>query len=108
MVEGCDGLVFVADSHPDREDANQFALENLEENLAINGTKMDEIPLIFQWNKRDLKNAMKVSLMQRQLNPRKLPAIEASASTGEGVWETQQAILRATLQSLRQQFRRPR
>ncbi len=105
VVGGCDGLVFVADSHPDREEANLFALQNLAENLEAHNTSLEKLPLVFQWNKRDVPGALKVKLLQKQLNPRGLPAIEAIATEGEGIWKTQRAIFTATMQSLRAQLK---
>ena len=101
VVEGCDGLVFVADSDPDREEANIYALENLNENLLKVGINPEDLPTVFQWNKRDVPGAIPIKLLESQLNPRHLPSNSAIAVTGEGVWETQKNILAATLKHVR-------
>ena len=60
VLEGADGVVFVADSHPDMMIENIESLENLDDNLRANGLDLETTPLIFQWNKRDLDDAMPV------------------------------------------------
>lgn len=108
VLEGVDGLVFVADSSLDREEANLVSMQNLRDNLAAMGAELDELPLVLQWNKRDLPRTISVKVLERQLNPRGLPSMEAVATTGEGVWETQEAVLQGVLTSLRQRARRRR
>lgn len=108
VLDAADGVVFVADSSPDREEANIATLENMKENLASMGRSLHEIPLVFQWNKRDVPGALSEKLLQRQLNPDGLPAVPAIASTGVGVWETQALILKAVLADLRARAREGR
>jgi len=108
VLRGVDGIVFVADSHPDREVANEMSLDNLETNLNTLGRRLDDIPLVFQWNKRDLDNAIPVSVLSRQLNRRGAPEREAIAVQGTGVWETQKLILSHTIEALKRQFARKR
>jgi signal recognition particle receptor subunit beta len=105
VLEGVDGIVFVADSLPSREDANLVSMANMRSNLQALGRDLDQVPLVLQWNKRDVPRALPVRLLQRQLNPRGLPAIEAVASQGKGVWETQEAVLKSVLDGLRQRAR---
>lgn len=101
VLSGTDGIVFVADSDPRREEANIVSHANMIENLEKVGLSIDSIPLVYQWNKRDVPGALPVSLLQAQLNPTGKPAIEAVASRGDGVWETERQILALTLKSLR-------
>lgn len=101
VLAGADGVVFVADSDPRREEANLVAHANFVENLEKLGTDIAEMPLVYQWNKRDVAKALSLKLLESQLNPRKLPSLEAVASRGEGVWETERQILALTLKSLR-------
>src|SRR5918994_7757510 len=54
VLQGADGVVFVADSNPEALDSNVESLKNLEENLLEQGIRLDRFPLVFQWNKRDL------------------------------------------------------
>ncbi len=101
VLRGVDGIVFVADSQVPMIDANLESLSNLKANLAELGLNIDEIPLVFQFNKRDLKNVMALEELNRHLNPGNLPAFEASALQGNGVFETLKGISKATLIMLR-------
>jgi len=108
VLEGADGVVFVADSHPRREEANIDAMQSLRENLKSYGRSIDDVPVVVQYNKRDLPSAMPLATMQRVLNPDGLPHLEASSLTGEGVLDTQERILQLVLDHLREQSRRQR
>ena len=88
VLKGVDGLVFVADSEPGRMQDNIQSLRNLRDNLQELGMNPDSLPLVLQWNKRDLPGCMDVLELERELNPRALPSFEACALTGEGVYET--------------------
>lgn len=88
VLKGVDGLVFVADSEPGRMQDNVESLQNLRDNLQELGMNPDSLPLVMQWNKRDLPNCMSVADLETRLNPRGLPSFEACALTGEGVYET--------------------
>jgi len=88
VLKGVDGLVFVADSEPGRMAENIESLQNLRDNLQELGMNPDALPLVMQWNKRDLPNCLPVAELETRLNPRGLPSFEACALTGEGVYET--------------------
>lgn len=88
VLKGVDGLVFVADSEPGRMQDNIESLNNLRDNLQELGMNPDSLPIVLQWNKRDLPGCMDVLELERELNPRALPSFEACALTGEGVYET--------------------
>lgn len=105
VLEGADGIVFVADSDPRREEANIASLENMAENLSSYGRELSDVPVVMQWNKRDLPNALSVKLLERTLNPHDFPSIEASAFTGEGVKETHDQVLKLVLQDLKSKAR---
>lgn len=108
VLDGADGIVFVADSDPRREEANLHTYENMVDNLQSYGRGLEDVPLVMQWNKRDLKNAVPVSLLERMLNPTKAPSIEAAALDGTGVKETHDLMLKLVLQHLRQKARSKR
>jgi len=108
VLEGADGLVFVADSHPNREDANVVTLQNMKDNLAAFGRTMDDLPVVFQWNKQDLKGALTPKFLERLLNPSGAPAFAANALDGTGVWETQDAILKLVLADIKAKAARGR
>jgi len=101
VLRGVDGVVFVADSQVPMMDANIESLNNLKSNLQELGLNLDEIPLVLQYNKRDLKNIATVDEMNRMLNTRSVPYFEASAVQGTGVFETLKGISKATLIALR-------
>lgn len=100
ILKGVDGIVFVADSQAERMDANIAAMENLYENLADYGYDASQIPIVLQWNKRDLPNAVPVGELSAQLNPGALPEFEAVAVRGEGVFDTLRAVSKLVLKSL--------
>jgi mutual gliding-motility protein MglA len=100
ILKGVDGLVFVADSQAERMDANIAALENLYENLSDYGYDPYQLPIVLQWNKRDLPNAVPVDELRRQLNPMGLPEFEAVAVNGVGVFDTLKAVSKLVLKSL--------
>ena len=88
VLQGADGVVFVADSHPSRQEENVESFRNLQENLLKQGVDPRAVPVCIQYNKRDLPDAVPVASMERRINYRGDPAMEASATTGEGVLET--------------------
>ncbi len=105
VLKGVDGIVFVADSQRAMKDANVESLANLKTNLAEIGIKLDEIPLVFQYNKRDLANILSVEELEESLNPQRLhESYEACAVLGQGVFETLKAVSRLTLRSLKKRM----
>lgn len=97
VLRGVDGLVFVADSQPDKMDENIESLNNLKENLAEYGYSLDEVPMAIQYNKQDLPNVMTAEQMRPVLNPHGWPEFEASATEGFGVFDTLKCILKLVL-----------
>ena len=100
VLEGADGIVFVADSHPDMMSENLESLANLQQNLIANNIDPDTTPLVMQWNKRDLEDAVSVEEMATSLNGRGLPAHEAIAIQGEGVFQTLKEIASLVIRKL--------
>ncbi len=100
ILRGVDGIVFVADSDENRIDANIECLYNLHENLAEHNLKLEELPFVIQWNKRDLPNALPVENLQEELNPEKHAAFEAIAVKGQGVFETLKQVSKMVLHKL--------
>lgn len=101
ILKGVDGVVFVADSQVERMEANIESVENLKINLQEQGYDFNKIPLVIQYNKRDLPNAAPLEELKRLLNPMNLPDFEACAHTGQGVFETLKAISKLVLQELK-------
>ncbi len=92
VLRGVDGVVFVADSQADKLQENLESFANLEENLREYGHSLDTIPMVLQFNKRDLPNVMSVEELSSFLNKYQSPYFEAVASTGVGVFTTLKAI----------------
>ncbi|MCB1196995.1 MAG: ADP-ribosylation factor-like protein [Bdellovibrionota bacterium] len=102
ILKGVDGIVFVADSQEERVDANLESMDNLKENLVEQGLNLADLPLVIQYNKRDLPNVLSVEQLRRDLNPNGLPDFEASAAQGEGVFETLRTVAKLVLVQLKQ------
>ena len=100
VLKGADGIVFVADSQDFALDANLESLQNLEDNLKRQGVRIREIPLVMQYNKRDLPNAMPVADIDKDVNKFGAPKFESVATTGIGVEETLQGITQLVLAHL--------
>jgi hypothetical protein len=81
-------------------DANIAAMENLYENLADYGYDPQKLPIVLQWNKRDLPNAVPLEELQAQLNPTALPVFEAVAVDGQGVFDTLKGVSKQVLKLL--------
>lgn len=101
ILKGVDGVVFVADSQIERMEANIDSMENLRTNLKEHGYDIEKIPLVIQYNKRDLPNAAPLEELRRVLNPRGLPDFEAVAPKGIGVFDTLKAIVKLVLIELK-------
>lgn len=103
VLDGADGVVFVADSGEDREGANLIAKSDLISTLAQMGRSLDGLPHVYQWNKRDLRRTIPLSVLESGLNPEGAPSLTAIAARGEGVWETQSSLMKLVFESLRTQ-----
>jgi hypothetical protein len=101
VLKGVDGIVFVADSQREMIDANIESLRNLRENLIERNLNPQEVPLVFQFNKRDLSNILSVEELNGALNPYGSVFHEAAALHGLGVFETLKSITRLTIQEIR-------
>lgn len=102
VLQGADAVVFVADSSPERAQANMDALVDLEENLQTHGFDLASIPLVLQLNKRDVPDAMDVDTMASDLNPFGVPVVEAVASEGRGVLDTLRQVIEIASQRIRE------
>jgi len=101
ILKGVDGVVFVADSQSERMDENIESLEALERSLDRQGYDLARLPLIFQYNKRDLPNVVSIPELEATLNPKRRPHYEAVANRGSGVMETLQAVSQAVIRELK-------
>ncbi len=97
VLKGVDGIVFVADSQVPMLDANKESLQNLAANLKELGLYIRDIPMVFQWNKRDLKNIVPIETLERELNPSGNSSFPSNAQEGSGVFETLRGITKLAL-----------
>jgi PAS domain S-box-containing protein len=97
VLGGADGVVFVADSRESKLQENLDSLANLSQNLTANRLSLETTPLIFQYNKRDLPDAMPVGLLNQRLNDQGRLFFEGVASQGVGVLDTLVAVARQTV-----------
>lgn len=100
VLKGVDGVVFVADSQTQMADANLESFRNLLENLEEHGLDPVSIPLVLQFNKRDLPSILSVEEMNAALNRFNSPFYEAIATTGIGVHDTLKAVSKLVLRAL--------
>jgi signal recognition particle receptor subunit beta len=101
VLKGVDGIVFVADSQVAALDANVESLGNLHDNLAELGLRLDQVPFVLQYNKRDIRNIGPVENMNSALNCVSAPTFEAAARHGIGVFETLKAISKLSIGQIR-------
>jgi signal recognition particle receptor subunit beta len=101
ILEGVDGIVFVADSQIERMEANLESVENLRANLIEQGYDLDKLPYVVQYNKRDLPNVAPVEELHRLVNTTNVPEFQAVAPTGAGVFDTLKAIAKLVLTELK-------
>ena len=101
ILRGLDGVVFVADSQAERMEENLQALNNLKINLELQGYEIRDIPLVLQYNKRDLPNALPVSELRSALNKYNSPDFEGTASEGKGVFESLRTVSKSIINILK-------
>ena len=102
ILRGVDGIVFVADSQTARYDANIESLYNLHDNLDEYKLKIEDIPFVIQYNKRDMPNIITMEDLEQELNPEGFPCYEAVAVQGDGVFDTLKAVAKGVLKKLSQ------
>jgi signal recognition particle receptor subunit beta len=100
ILKGVDGVVFVADSQIDRYEANIESLMNMHDNLAEHGLSVEKIPMVIQYNKRDLPRVVSVGDLEKELNPHARPYFEAIAFRGTGVFDTLKLACKQVLKQL--------
>ena len=97
VLKGVDAVVFVADSAADKMAENRESFANLEMNLKAYGIDIKTMPLVIQYNKRDLPTALPVADLNRELNRLNVPTYEAQAANGVGVFETLRGVSKLLL-----------
>lgn len=104
VLSGADGVVFVADSDSAKMQENVQSINNLYHNLQANRINIKEVPLVLQYNKRDLPNIASIDTLEQKLNFRKVPHFEAIAVNGEGVLETFVEAVKQTVRYIFQKY----
>ncbi len=100
VLRGADGVVFVADSASARLKANMEAWQNMRTHLASFPTPLTHIPIVVQFNKRDVPGALPESLLKRVMRVNGYPVFEAVAVKGQGVFDTLKAITREVMKNV--------
>jgi len=104
ILNGVDGIVFVADSQPHRMEANIETLLDLENNLKQDGHTLERFPWVIQYNKRDLPGVDPMATLQKKLNFFNVPYFEGVAVRGDGVFNTLKAIINRVVQNVQSQL----
>lgn len=104
ILNGVDGIVFVADSQKHRMDGNIETLLDLENNLREDGHSLDTFPWVIQYNKRDLPDIETVENLQKRLNYFNVPYYEAVGIKGNGVFDTLKAIINKVVGNVQKQL----
>ncbi len=100
VLNGSDGVVFVADSQRDKLEENIKSLKELAVNITRQNKKFQEFPIVLQYNKRDLPTALPVPVLDKYLNSMNWARFEAIASQGNGVFDTLKAISKLVISKL--------
>src|SRR5436190_1217143 len=104
VLQGADGVAFIADSDPNRMSDNIESFKNLEKNLKEYGVDIKKLPLVIQYNKRDLPGALSVAELNSKVNPVGVPTFEAVAVKGEGVMQTLKGISKLVVDRLNEEY----
>ena len=105
LLKNADSIVFVSNSATDRWQENLQSLKEMTENLLDHGIEPSSLPLIFQYNKRDLPDVVDLKIMERSLNARGAPSFPTVATEGQGVLEAFAAALERTMTELATRYK---
>lgn len=100
VLSGADGLIFVADSQAEKMEDNLLSFKDLEENLCYYRKRIENTPLIIQYNKRDLPNILPLEELNQKINRLNVLYFEAAAISGKGVFETLTMVCRLVLKAI--------
>jgi len=104
VLAGADAVAFIADSQRSQALSNSISFKNLKENLKLNGLDFDKIPIVVQFNKRDLEEVKPEEEIRRDWGNSRFPTFVATATKGEGVYETFECLLRLAFDSLDSEY----
>ena len=100
ILKGIDGFVFVVDSLVEKLGENIIAFENAKKIMSGEGILSSSVPAVIQYNKRDLNEVTPVEILRSELNPARIPEVEASAISGEGVMETLKLLTQQVIRKI--------
>jgi hypothetical protein len=100
VLNGSDGIVFVADSNRSRLQDNVASMKELQRVVSAQGRQLADLPLVIQYNKRDLPSALPIPVLNAMINPLKRSHFEAVAVKGQGVFDTLRAISKEVISKL--------
>ena len=104
VLAGADAVVFVADSQRSQALSNSISFKNLKENLKANNIDFETLPILIQFNKRDLENIKPVEEIRRDWGPTRFPTFLSIATQGRGVFETFEAIAKMAFASIDKKY----
>lgn len=102
IAKGVDGVIFLADSRLERLEDNLQSMMELKEMIEEEGGEFESLPMVLQYNKRDLPGAVAIEELRRLLNPRKVPDFETVATQGKGIFEALKAASAQVLKTLKE------
>ena len=105
VTRGTDGVVFVANSAADRLQENLASLQEMNGNLSVSGIDPADVPVVFQYNKRDLRDVLPVEDLNAALNRQGARFVESVAIRGDGVLETLGMVVEKTMEHLTTKYR---
>lgn len=100
ILNGVDGVIFVADSAPEKQEENIKSFNNMIENFKEYNLSSENVPVVLQYNKRDLPTCLSFEQLENDLNQYGFPSYEAIAIEGRGVFATLKAVSNAILENL--------
>ncbi len=104
VLAGVDAVSFVADSQKSQALSNSISFNNLKENLKVNGIDFDTLPIVVQFNKRDLEDLKPTEEIKRDWGKSRFPTFLGVATQGHGVAETFECLIRLAFQSLDKKY----
>lgn len=103
VIKGVDGIMFVVDSELDKMEANLASWENLKNNLAEEGYALQDMPIVFQFNKRDSKTAATYRRSAQMLNPNGFPEFQTIATNNDGVFDAFKCLAKKVIKDFSKQ-----
>ena len=104
VLGGSDGVIFVADSQRSQALSNSISFKNLKENFKANSLDFESVPIVIQFNKRDLENIKPVEEIKRDWGPTRFPTFLAVATQGKGVFETFESMVRLSFEAINRKY----